>query len=203
MLILEGLDVDVISPFPAAWWPQAARWLHAQRTMVWGDGAPQDEAGIAGFLAERATVPGIETYGVVDRENLTGQRSEHPLVGVIFFEPAGRYNAYAHVASARRAWGNRLVQHGMIEQASEAVIQHVFAQHADLQRLSLAVFAQNRAAQNLARRMGFTQDGFFRAAERWRGEPMDVVHFGRLRPVSTEREQPLLVDKAAEQPVEA
>lgn len=194
MLIIEGPNVDVVCPFPASQWHVAARMMHQQKTMIFGDGAPQDEAAIAAFLVERAAAHGIETYGVVDRQNLTHSRTEHPLVGVIFFEPQGRENAYAHVASARRAWGNRLVQPGMIEQASELVIQHVFAQHAALQRLSVSVFAQNHAAQNLARRMGFTQDGYFRAMASWRGQPMDVVHFGRLRPASVSNVQGDSVD---------
>lgn len=197
MLVLEGPNVDVISPFPAAWWPQAARWMHAQKTMIFGDGAPESEADIAAFLADRAAQPGIQTFGVVDRENLTHQRSEHPLVGVLFIEPQGAYNCYAHVASARRAWGNRLIRPGMIEQASELVIQHCFVQSPALQRISVAVFEQNHAAQNLARRMGFERDGYFRAMASWRGAPMDVVHFGRLRP-STVSGQAELVDKQIE-----
>lgn len=189
MLVLEGPDIDVISPFPASQWLQAAKWMVQQKTMIFGDEAPQGEAEIAEFLAARAEQPGIQTFAVVDRANLTKLPGEHPLVGVLFIEPQGRENAYAHVAAARRAWGNRLVQPGMIEQASTLVMDSVFAQHPALQRLSVSVFANNYAARHLARRMGFKPDGYFRAMASWRGQPMDVVHFGRLRPVSTDREQ--------------
>ncbi len=192
MLILEGQDIDVLSPFPPSQWATAARWLHGHKTLVWGDGAPETPEASASWLADRSVLPGIETYAVVDRENLTRQETPSPLVGFIFFEPQGAENAYAHVAAARRAWGQRLTHPGMIEQASELVIQHVFASHPRLQRLSVAVFANNYPAQHLAKRMGFRRDGYFRAMASYRGQPMDVVHFGRLREdrkaVETERE---------------
>lgn len=164
--------------------------MYHNRTMIWGDEAPQDEREIAAWLANRAAVPGIETFGVVDRENLTRHPGEPmPLVGVLFVEPSGPENVYAHVTSSRRAWGNRLVQPGMIEQASTLVMDHVFARKPALQRFSVAVFANNFPAQNLAKRMGFRQDGYFRAMASWRGEPMDVVHYGRLRAVAAEQPQ--------------
>lgn len=201
MHILEGTDVDVLTPFPPAYWGHASRWMHRQRTMIFGDGAPEAEPEIAAWLRDRAERPGIETFAVVDKNNLLRLPEGASLVGVIFFEPAGPQNAYAHVTACRRAWGRRLVQPGLIEQGSELTIQHVFSEHTALQRLSVATFANNHAAQGLARRMGFVQDGYFRAMETYRGRPMDVVHFGRLR-ASTEREQTLLVDTVPEQQAE-
>lgn len=185
MLVLEGQDVDVLSPFPTAQWALAARWVHCSRTLMFGDGAPEGEAEVADWLRQHAALPGVETYGIVDKHDLTRQQRPS-LVGFIFFEPQGPVNAYAHVASSRRAWGSRIVQPGLMEQGAELVTQHCFRQHQALQRLSVACFANNFAAQNFAKRMGFRQDGFFRAMASFRGQPMDVAHFGRLRTVATD-----------------
>jgi RimJ/RimL family protein N-acetyltransferase len=198
MQVLEGTDVDVIAPFPTAQWGLAARWLHCSRTLMFGDDAPEGDAAVANWLRQHAALSGVETYGIVDKHNLTKQ-SVPSLVGFIFFEPQGRENAYAHVASSRRAWGSRIVQPGLMEQGAEIVTQHCFAQHPALQRLSVACFANNFAAQNFAKRMGFRQDGFFRAMASFRSQPMDVVHFGRLRnaaPAVAEAKQAELAEVA-------
>lgn len=181
--IIEGKDVDVIEPFPQKLLPQAAQWMRCQKTLIFGDDGPQTNEQITQFLITRAALPFIRTWGIVDKFNLTHTAaSDVPLVGIVFFEQMNPQNGYFHVASNRRAWGDKLAQPSLTEQAGQLIIRECFESVPSLRRLSVATFATNRAAKHLAQRLGFAKDGYFSAMGAIHNKPVDVIHFGMLRP---------------------
>lgn len=197
MQILQGKDVDVLTPFPSTMIPKAAQWMHCYKTLVFGDEGPKTSEEIQAFLQAKGAAPNIISWGVVDKNNLTQSREfPAPLVGVIYFELFGPNNGYAHLASNRRAWGERIAQPGLMEQAAQIALESVFATMPALQRISLTTYASNKAAWHMAQRLGFHKDGYFKSISSLNGRPMDVVHFGMLRPTVK------LVEMPAEQPSE-
>lgn len=187
MKVLIGKDVDVIAPFPSGAFPQAATWMHCYKTLIFGDSGPQTNEEIEAFLADRARQPNIQTWGIVDKNNLTQSRQiEAPLVGIGFLEVLSPENGYFHIASNRRSWGEKIASPSLAQQAAELVIQEVWDVLPSLQRLSAATYASNKAARNLIRKVGFQKDGYFVAMGKTKGQPQDVIHFGLLRPTQLE-----------------
>lgn len=181
--VLEGKDIDVLAPFPAQHLALAAQWMHCYKTLIFGDEAPATTEGIEEYLRVQAALPQVRTWGIIDKKNLTGSKvTDIPLAGIVFLELATPRNAYFHVASSRRAWGDKLAQPALVEQAGNLIIPQVFEDTPSLQRLSCATFANNKAARNLCRRLGFHKDGYFEAMGLAKGQPVDVVHFGLVRP---------------------
>lgn len=182
MNISVGKDVDLINPFPASMLPKAAQWMHCYKTLIFGDDGPKTTPEIEDFLRNRASLPFVASWGVVDKNNLTNSKEfQAPLVGIIFFENISAQNGYAHLASNRTAWGERLVKPGLMDQAGELAIQEVWKNLPQVQRISLTSYANNRAAMNMAHRLGFKKDGYFKNMGLYKGKPQDIVHFGRLR----------------------
>jgi RimJ/RimL family protein N-acetyltransferase len=187
MQVLVGQDVDVIAPFPASALPAAVGWMYCYRTLVFGDRGPQTQEEVGQFLAQALRNPGMLTWGIVDKNNLTrSHQIDVPLVGVVFAERLTEENAYIHIASSRKAWGNRVAQPGLVDQGCELIKSQIWEQIPDLRRLSIATFASNRAARSLAVRAGFHQDGYFTAMGTLRNAPQDIVHFGLLRPEASQ-----------------
>lgn len=178
--ILEGVDVDLIEPFPQSEIASAVSWFRCYKTTMFGDDGPQTNEDIEVFLRQR--LPLVRSWGIVDKRNLTGSRqSDVPLVGLIVFERGTLYNGYGHIIVSRKAFGDKLAQPGLAEQAGRLALGQVFADTPELQRVSLTTFAKNAAARELAKRLGFHKDGYFRALGREHGVPQDVVHFGLVR----------------------
>lgn len=175
-----GAQVDLIEPFPVSQIANAVTWFRCYKTTMFGDDGPQSDSDIESFL--RVRLPLCRSWAVVDKDNLTqSKRSEVPLVGLIVFERGTLYNGYGHIIASRRAWGDKLAQPGLIEQAARLALETVFADTPELQRISLTTFAKNSAAKALALRLGFHKDGYFKAMGRELGKPQDVVHFGLTR----------------------
>lgn len=184
MQVLEGKDVDVIEPFPAMALPQAVAWMHCAKTAIFGDTGPQTDEEILEFIRVQRLQPHVRTFGVIDKANLTKAKdTDVPLVGLIVFERLALNNGYFHVTSTRKAWGEKLATPSLTEQAGQLVIPEIFKAVSELQRLSVATLANNYAARNLAQRCGFKREGYFKAMTTFKGKPMDVVHFGLLRPL--------------------
>ncbi len=181
MNLLQGKDVDVIEPFPAKAMPAAVGWMHCYRTLVFGDKYPQTDDEIATFVSYMLAQPNVRSWGIIDKSNLTGASAEAPLIGIGFFETIGDNNGYFHVASTRKAWGDKVAQPGLMEQAANLVIPEIFKSRPEIRRVSSSIVANNRAAINYAKRVGFVKDGYFRDAIVQNGKARDVVHFGILR----------------------
>lgn len=183
MRVIQGKDVDVIAPFPVGALPAAVSWMHCYKTLVFGDQGPQSEPEILQFLQTQLQNPLVRSWAIVDKANLTASRQiDVPLVGIIIVEELTLENGYIHIASSRKAWGNRLAKPGLVDQGCEIAKQDVW-DSTSLRRLSIATFASNRAARQLALRQGFAQDGYMQAMGTLRGAPQDIVHYGLLRPL--------------------
>lgn len=191
--LLAGKDVDVLEPFPEAYWPQATQWMYRHHTLVFGDQGPQTPEEIEVFLRTRSKQPGIRTWGIVDKNNLTQVRStDIPLVGVVFWEQDSPYNGYIHLASNRRGWGPKLAQPSLVEQGAELIKQELWDSTPSLQRISTIMFAHNKAARTLANALGLVKDGYFKSMGCIKGKPIDMIHYGLLRKPELEGPQNVL-----------
>jgi len=180
--VLSGTDVDVIEPFPLTRLAAAAQWMRCYKTMVFGDDGPQTNEEIEEYLKLHLTLPSVRSWAIVDKNNLTGAKEfESPLVGIITSEQMNKQNAYVHVASARRAWGNKLCEPGLVEQGLGVVFAHLF-ENPSLNRLSAAMLAKNTAARALAQRLGFVKDGYFLNMINVGGAGANIIHMGLQRP---------------------
>lgn len=178
--IFEGQDVDVLSPFPASLLPQAVQWLHCHPTLTLTDQSPSTPEGLLELLKEQLQTQ--ETFAIVDKNNLSGQKqTDLPVVGIVTVQALPPWNAYVHIASNRKAWGDKLARPGLVEQACKLLIDSMFQENPELLRLSALPLAKNAAAKGLCRRLGFIQEGLFREAVLIKQVPQDLAHFGLLR----------------------
>ncbi len=182
--VTEGKNVDIIEPFPIKEIQAAVGWMHCYKTLVCGDDGPQTNEEIGAFLLTNLQAPNIRTWAIVDKDNLTHTHSNAPLVGMISFERANAQNGYLHITTPRKVWGEKLAKPGMAEQATHLVISQLFTNEPALQRISVAIISTNKAAINLATRIGFKKEGYLPAMSKIKGLPADVVHYGLLRPIA-------------------
>lgn len=160
----------------------AAGWMHCYKTLLWGDDGPKSDEEIVQFLTHR--LPLIRSWGVIDKNSLTNPKQEAPIVGLIVFEPGSPYNGYTHLASNRKAWGNKLCDPSLMDQAAALCVAEVFDSMPDIQRISVATFAKNAPAKAMCKRLGFHKDGYFVNMGKIDGVPQDVVHYGLTRPAA-------------------
>lgn len=180
MIVLEGNDVDVIAPFPVKELPAVAGWMHCYKSIITSDDGPKTDEEMIQVL--QAHVDQHHTWGIIDKANLTkSSKVDAPIVGIVMFDKTGLNNGYIHVASNRRSWGEKLVKPGLIEQAGRIIITSLFENDPDLSRISISVESHNKAAINLAKRLGFVQDGFFKDMIVQNGKLRSATHLGLLR----------------------
>lgn len=175
MRIIESPHVDLIEPFPLNEIPRFLGWLHCYKTLFEVDGDPQlpEEK----ELYYRQMLPQVPSWGIIDKLNQLNYKHEAPLVGIIFLQPgASVANCYVHLASTRRAWGS-----GLMDEAAQVLIKHVFESYPSLQRISGAILNNNKPAKAFAKRQGFKQDGLLKDFVTQQGLPKSVAHFGILR----------------------
>lgn len=177
--ILQGTNVDLISPFPLSEVKRMYGWLHCYRTVTEGDDTPQGIDARCGQMAQ--ALQGYVSWGVIDKNHLTNIKHEAPLVGFIAFEPVLGANGvcrdgYLHVATARRAWKARL-----IDESGELVLKELFLQVPSLLRLSCRVAERNAPAKALCKRLGFKVEGVEEDSYLLGGSPCNVVLFGLTR----------------------
>lgn len=184
--VLEGVNIDVIEPFPPTQLSTAVGWMHCYKTLVCGDDGPQTNEEIGAFLSNSLAAPNVRSWGIVDKDNLTNTHTDAPLVGMITFERANKQNGYLHITTHRKAWGEKLAKPSFAQQASELVIAGLFESEPDLQRVSVAIVDTNKAANNLAKRVGFIKEGFMPAMTKIKGQPANIIHYGLLRPQAKE-----------------
>jgi RimJ/RimL family protein N-acetyltransferase len=173
MNIIEGRDVDLIYPFPPKEYKRIFSWLHCYRTITETTAFPKTEEEMADRLAH---MPNMQTFGIIDKNNLLSMRHEAPLIGVYMFDQDTIVNGNAHVASTRKAWGSRLV-----DQAGQLLIGHIFATLPTLTRVTVTALASNAPAKALAKRLGFVYEGRLRDAITVQDRPTDMAIFGLTR----------------------
>lgn len=174
--IIEGIDVDLINPFPLAEIHRIVGWLHCFKSFVTTDDGPQTpdehQVHMTSFLSQM----NVASWGIIDKHQKLNIRHEAPLVGFIAFERISPRNGYFHTATTRKAWGS-----GMIDEAAALVLRAVFEATPELLRVSTFVVNNNFPAKSLAKRMGFTLEGVFADSVLQSGEPKPVTHFGLTR----------------------
>lgn len=80
-------------------------------------------------------------------------------------------------STIRSAWGN-----GFATEALIAVVDAAFSTLADLNRVRAMADARNLGSERVLVKAGFTREGVLRQNHVVRGEPIDEVWFGVLRP---------------------
>ena len=175
MRIIEAQNVDLIEPFPINELPRFLGWLHCYKTQMEVDGDPQTPEEKLAYYQQ--LMPLSPSWGVIDKNNKLNYKHEAPLVGIVYLQGgASPANCYVHLASTRRAWGS-----GLMDEAAQILIRHVFEVYPSLQRISGAILNNNKPAKAFAKRQGFKQDGLLKDFVTQQGQPRSVAHFGILR----------------------
>ncbi len=122
----------------------------------------------------------------VARQALT-DRTVHPAWAVVYDGTAiGGINVrfyYEHVVAEmgwsihRRLWGQ-----GLATEAARAVVDAAFGTHAQLKRVGARADGRNLASHRVMEKIGMHNEGTLRQARVARGECIDEVHYGLLRP---------------------
>lgn len=169
--IISGENVDLIAPFPQAEVRRVFGWSHCFRTLSESDDNPQDidtfTERVHGLLAS------CPSWGVIDKNRLTNDKHEAPLVGILLFEPVGVRAGYVHFASARKAFKMNLM-----DEALGLVVRFIFENSPLLLRLGAYMDEKNAPAKSLYRRVGFRFEGSVEDAVLHLGVPKSVAYFG-------------------------
>lgn len=174
MEVLSGLNVDLLFPFPSQESRRVFGWNHCFRTFSENDDAPTSVEAYTEHIEQLMQV--CPSWGVVDKNQLTNQKHEAPLVGVILMEPAGGRQAFLHFASARKAF-----KMGLIDEAAELVVKTAFEQAPHLLRLGAYVDESNGPAKGLLKRLGFRFEGVCHDASLKDGQLRNIVYYGLPR----------------------
>jgi RimJ/RimL family protein N-acetyltransferase len=195
MRILQAQNVDLIEPFPMNELQRFLGWLHCYKTTMEVDGDPQTPE--EKTLYYQQLLPLSPSWGVIDKNNKLNYKHEAPLVGIVYLQGgASPANCYVHLASTRRAWGS-----GLMDEAAQVLIKHVFETYPSLQRISGAILNNNKPAKAFAKRQGFKQDGLLKDFVTQNGLPRSVAHFGILRREVCQLVKPQLLDNNSSNPV--
>jgi RimJ/RimL family protein N-acetyltransferase len=122
----------------------------------------------------------------VARQALT-DRSVHPAWAIVHDGAAvGGINIrfyYEHVV-AEMGWSihRRLWNQGLATEAARAVVDAAFEGHGQLRRIGARADARNVASHRVMEKLGMRNEGTLRQARVARGECIDEVHYGLLRP---------------------
>ena len=170
--ILKGPRIELIDPFPQEYLDRAFAWTKTYAGIALHDDSPGD---FESFKLQLGMQFRNSHYGVWWREAGVLKTRDEP-VGMVSFDPAGPRNAYLHIALSRAVWGQ-----GIGDEAISLAIDHAFATSPDLTRVSVSMLERNRAAQALARRVGFRFEAVFQDMVLQQGVPRGVVHFGLTR----------------------
>jgi len=178
--IIEGKNVDLITPFPMNEIRRTYGWMHCYRTLTESDDSPKDMDGVVALTSQGFSQS--FTWGIIDKNHLTNIRHEAPLVGFGMFEPVlspGTMivrGGFFHVATARKAWKT-----GLIDEAGELVIRELFENIPTLLRISALMLEKNSPAKSLCRRMGFKFEGVLEDMVLQERSPQSMVLFGLTR----------------------
>lgn len=174
MNLIEGQNVDLISPFP----PQEVRrvfgWNHCYRTLTENDDTPNTIDDFERHMQALLSV--CPSWGIIDKNHITNIKHEAPLVGIGLFEPAGIRHGFFHVATARKAFKT-----GLIDEAGQLVIKYLFDSIPTLLRVGAYMDERNAPAKSLCKRMGFRFEGICEDMILRNGEPKNIAYFGLTR----------------------
>ena len=175
MNIISGQNVDLITPFPVNENRRVFGWSRCYRTFIDNDALPAKIEPYTTYINQFLSLPTIFSWGVVDKNRLTNDRHEAPLVGLVAFELAS-YGGYLHFASARKAF-----KMGLMDEAVALVVQSVFESSPQLLRVGVHVDERNYPAKALFRALGFKFEGVKESDFLQHGVPKNSVMFGLTR----------------------
>lgn len=173
MKIIEGKDIDLLTPFPPKELKRVFNWMRCYRTITETTSFPKTEDELAARLGAMSN---LRTFGIIDKNNILGVRHEAPLIGIYMFDQSSVVNGDIHVASTRKAWGSRLV-----DQAGQRLAGYIFAEYPTLTRVTVSVLHSNAPAKALAKRLGFVYEGCLRDAITVNDNPANMALFGLTR----------------------
>jgi RimJ/RimL family protein N-acetyltransferase len=195
MEIIAGQNVDLLYPFPAQEVRRVFGWNHCFRTFSENDDVP---TGVEEFTAYVESLLQVcPSWGVVDKNQLTNQKHEAPLVGIVLIEPAGVRQAFLHFASARKAF-----KVGLIDEAAELVAKTAFNNVPDLLRLGAYLDEANGPAKGLLKRLGFRFEGVCHDAALRGGQLRNLVYYGLPRRMWQSNLELPVVDTPNSEPVQ-
>jgi RimJ/RimL family protein N-acetyltransferase len=122
----------------------------------------------------------------VARQALT-DRAVHPTWAIVHDSTAvGGINIrfYYEYVVAEMGWSihRRLWNRGLATEAARAVVDLAFGAHAELRRIGARADTRNVASHRVMEKLGMRKEGTLRQARVARGECIDEVHYGLLRP---------------------
>lgn len=174
MQIISGQAVDLITPFPIVEAPRVWGWKHCFRTLSDDDDVPKEREEF--IHSVEALLPQSFSAGVIDKNQLTSEKHEAPLVGVVVFCPAGLRDGALHFAAGRKAF-----KMGLVEEALVNFIPQIFNNCPQLLRISALLDESNAPAKALLKRLGFRFEGITQGAVLMNGQPRARVQFGLVR----------------------
>lgn len=175
MNIISGQHTDLIAPFPPAETRRVFGWNHCYRTLPDSDDTPTTQETFTEYVNQLFSF--YPAWGVIDKDHLTNDKHEAPLVGVVMLEGTpGQRHAFLHFASGRRAF-----KVGLVEDALATLIPAIFSDNPALLRLGAYVDERNAPAKALFRRLGFRFEGSFADMTVKDGEPRAFAYFGLTR----------------------
>jgi RimJ/RimL family protein N-acetyltransferase len=152
------MEVSLVQPFPEYAWPRVWAWCKPFQRFIADDYAPKS---MAEFVDSRIASRWW-TWGIV---------RDGEICGLMALEPVSPVCALAHIIVRRDAWG-----HATTGTAARLALAEAFA--SGLRKVSGMVFADNRMARAMARRMGFREEGMLRSQTMRGGKPADLILYG-------------------------
>jgi len=174
MNIISGQNVDLLAPFPVGETQRIWGWKMCYRTLSDDDDSPREREEF--LAAMSASLPGVCTAGIVDKGQLTSDKHEAPIVGILMFLPEGQRDGQIHFAAGRKAF-----KMGLVEEALGLFLPGVFEAYPSLLRITARLDEANTPAKGLFKRMGFRFEGVAQSAVMQGGLPRSRVQFGLTR----------------------
>lgn len=110
------------------------------------------------------------------------------IAGLVGFNDIDQQNKRAEIGY----WlAEPFIGQGVMTKATQAIIDYGF-NTLGLNRIDLKAATQNQKSQNVARRLGFKEEGIIREAEWMHDRYLDHVHFGLLKREYEKSEWPLV-----------
>lgn len=176
MNIISGQAVDLITPFPLVEAPRVFGWKHCYRTLSDDDDVP---VGREEFIASvEALLPQALTAGIIDKGQLTSEKHEAPLIGLLAFVPSGTRDGAIHFAAGRKAFKMGLVEEGLVD-----FLPHVWEKFPSLLRITSLLDESNSPAKGVLKRCGFRFEGVHQGAVLVGGVPRSRVQLGLTREI--------------------
>lgn len=188
MQIIEGPEVDLISPFPSNQIHRVYGWMQCVRNLTSHDFGPKTKEDFDKMAQQY--IDTMLTFGIIDKENKLHLQHPAPLVGVLAFEMSVPTIAGMHFASTRKAWGTRI-----IDQAIQVAINKLFESSGYLLRVNALINEKNIPAYTFLRRNGFDKEAVLRDMVLVGGIPVNMTQMVALRSHWHFNPQPLKLRK--------